>query len=65
MNEMPSRSTSIKAWPAQKATDIRRAIVEVEVIAKLLRQHQAAVELQPLRSRLHPGRRRPQRLAMF
>jgi hypothetical protein len=29
---------------AQKATDIRRAIVDVEVNAKLLREHQAAVE---------------------
>jgi hypothetical protein len=33
---------------AQKATDIRRVILDVEANAKLLREHQAAVELQLL-----------------
>jgi hypothetical protein len=33
---------------AQKATDIRRAIIDVEVNAKLLREHQSAIELQLL-----------------
>jgi hypothetical protein len=33
---------------AQKATDIRRVLADVEANAKLLRDHQAAVELQIL-----------------
>jgi hypothetical protein len=42
---------------ALKATDIRRAIVDVEVNAKLLREHQAAVELHLRKSPSVPSAR--------
>jgi hypothetical protein len=46
VSEIPIELDKHRGLAAQKATDIRRAIVDVEVNAKLLREHQAAVELQ-------------------
>jgi|ERR1700716_4056269 hypothetical protein len=37
-----------RGMAAQKATDIRRVVADVEANAKLLRDHQSAVELQLL-----------------
>jgi hypothetical protein len=48
MSEIPVELDKHRGMAAQKATDIRRAIVDVELNAKLLREHQAAVELQLL-----------------
>lgn len=48
MSEIPIELDKHRGMAAQKATDIRRAIVDVEVNAKLLRERQAAVEFQLL-----------------
>lgn len=48
MNETPVDLDSHRGMAAQKATDIRRVLTDVEINAKLLRDHQAAVELQLL-----------------
>jgi hypothetical protein len=48
MNETPIDLDKHRGMAAQKATDIRRALADVEANAKLLRDHQAAVELQLL-----------------
>jgi hypothetical protein len=48
MSEIPVELDKHRGMAAQKATDIRRAIGDVELNAKLLREHQAAVELQLL-----------------
>jgi hypothetical protein len=43
-----SISTGIAGMAAQKATDIRRILADVEANAKLLRDHQGVVEIQLL-----------------
>jgi hypothetical protein len=48
VSEIPIELDKHRGMAAQKATDIRRAIVDVELNAKLLREHQAAVEVQLL-----------------
>jgi hypothetical protein len=48
MNETPIDLDKHRGMAAQKATDIRRVLADVEANAKLLRDHQAAVELQLL-----------------
>ena len=48
MSEVPIELDKHRGMAAQKATDIRRVILDVETNAKLLREHQAAVELQLL-----------------
>ena len=48
MSETPIELDNHRGMAAQKATDIRRVLADVEANAKLLRDHQAAVELQLL-----------------
>jgi hypothetical protein len=48
VNEIPIELDKHRGMSAQKATDIRRSVHDVEVNAKLLREHQAAVERQLL-----------------
>jgi hypothetical protein len=48
VSEDPIELDKHRGLAAQKATDIRRVIHDVEANAKLLREHQAAVELQLL-----------------
>jgi hypothetical protein len=48
VNDIPIELDKHRGLAAQKATDIRRAVVDVETNAKLLREHQAAIELQLL-----------------
>jgi hypothetical protein len=48
MSETPIDLDKHRGLAAQKATDIRRVVADVEANAKLLREHQAAVELQLL-----------------
>ena len=48
MNENPIDLDKHRGMAEQKATDIRRVLADVEANAKLLRDHQAAVELQLL-----------------
>jgi hypothetical protein len=48
MSETPTDLDNHRGLAAQKATDIRRVVADVEANAKLLREHQAAVELQLL-----------------
>ena len=48
MNETPIELDKHRGMAAQKATDIRRALAEVEVNAKLLRDKQGVVEIQIL-----------------
>jgi hypothetical protein len=48
MNETPIDLDKHRGMAAQKATDIRRVVADVEAKAKLLHEHQAAVELQLL-----------------
>jgi hypothetical protein len=48
MSEGPIDLDSHRGMAAQKATDIRRVVADVEANAKLLRDHQAAVEMQLL-----------------
>jgi hypothetical protein len=46
MNDIPVDLDKHRGMAAQKATDIRRVLAEVEVNAKLLRDRQSAVEIQ-------------------
>jgi hypothetical protein len=48
VSEDPIELDKHRGLAAQKATDIRRVIHDVEANAKLLREHQAAVEIQLL-----------------
>lgn len=48
MSETPIDLDSHRGMAAQKATDIRRVLAEVEANAKLLRERQAALELELL-----------------
>jgi hypothetical protein len=48
MSESPIDLDKHRGMAAQKATDIRRVLADVEANAKLLRDHQAVVELQLL-----------------
>ena len=48
MTEIPIELDKHRGMAAQKATDIRRALAEVEVNAKLLRDKQGVVEIQLL-----------------
>jgi hypothetical protein len=48
MNETPVDLDKRRGMAAQKATDIRRVIAEVEANAKLLRDRQGVVEIQLL-----------------
>jgi len=50
LSETPIELDKHRGMAAQKATDIRRVIQDVEANAKLLREHQAAVELQLLKA---------------
>ncbi|THD59186.1 MAG: hypothetical protein E7813_25100 [Bradyrhizobium sp.] len=48
MNEHPVDLDKHRGMAAQKATDIRRILADVEANAKLLRDHQDVVEIQLL-----------------
>jgi len=48
MNEPPIELDRHRGMAAQKATDIRRVVADVETKAKLLRDHQSEVEIQLL-----------------
>ena len=48
MNETPIELDKHRGMAAQKATDIRRVLAEVEVNAKLLRDKQGVLEIQIL-----------------
>jgi hypothetical protein len=48
MNEIPVDLDKHRGMAAQKATDIRRLLADVEANAKLLRDRQGAVEIQLL-----------------
>jgi hypothetical protein len=48
MNETPVSLDKHRGMAAQKATDIRRVVAEVEANAKLLRDRQGVVEIQLL-----------------
>ena len=48
MNDNPIDLDSHRGMAAQKATDIRRVLADVEANAKILRDHQSAVEIQLL-----------------
>ena len=48
MSEAPIDLDNHRGMAAQKATDIRRVVADVEANAKLLRDRQAAVEMQLL-----------------
>jgi hypothetical protein len=48
MNDNPVDLDSHRGMAAQKATDLRRILGDVEANAKLLRDHQGVVELQLL-----------------
>ena len=48
MSETPIELDKHRGMAAQKATDIRRVLAEVEANAKLLRDRQGAVEIQLL-----------------
>jgi hypothetical protein len=48
MNDPPIDLDKHRGMAAQKATDIRRAIAEVEANAKLLRDKQGAIEIELL-----------------
>jgi hypothetical protein len=48
VSEVPIELDKHRGLAAQKATDIRRVILDVEANAKLLREHQAAAEVQLL-----------------
>ncbi|MGH6642300.1 MAG: hypothetical protein ACRED3_06335 [Bradyrhizobium sp.] len=48
MNEIPIELDKHRGMAAQKATDIRRVLADVEANAKLLRDKQGVVELQLL-----------------
>ena len=46
MNDNPIDLDSHRGMAAQKATDMRRVLADVEANAKILRDHQSAVEIQ-------------------
>jgi hypothetical protein len=46
MNDNPVDLDKHRGMAAQKVTDIRRAVADVEANAKLLREHQGVVEIQ-------------------
>ena len=46
MNDTPIELDKHRGMAAQKATDIRRVLADVEANAKLLRDHQGEVEIQ-------------------
>ena len=48
MNDIPIELDKHLGMAAQKATDIRRVVADVETKAKLLRDHQGVVEIQLL-----------------
>jgi hypothetical protein len=48
MNDNPVDLDKRRGMAAQKATDIRRILADVEANARLLRDHQGAVEIQLL-----------------
>lgn len=48
MNDNPVDLDKHRGMAAQKATDIRRVLADVESKARLLRDHQSAVEIQLL-----------------
>jgi hypothetical protein len=48
MSDDPINLDKHRGMAAQKATDIRRAVADIEANAKLLRDHQSAVEVQLL-----------------
>jgi hypothetical protein len=48
MNDNPVDLDKHRGMAAQKATDIRRILADVETTAKLLRDHQGVVEVQLL-----------------
>jgi hypothetical protein len=48
MNDIPIELDRHRGMAAQKATDIRRILADVETKAKLLRDHQGVVEIQLL-----------------
>jgi hypothetical protein len=48
MNDNPVDLDKHRGMAAQKATDIRRVLADVEANAKLLREHQSVVEIQLL-----------------
>src|SRR5258708_40021024 len=48
MNDIPIDLDKHRGMAAQKATDIRRVVADVETKAKLLRDHQGEVEIQLL-----------------
>ena len=48
MNDTPIELDKHRGMAAQKATDIRRILADVETKAKLLRDHQGVVEIQLL-----------------
>jgi hypothetical protein len=48
MNDIPVDLDKHRGMAAQKATDIRRILADVEANAKLLRDHQGVVEIQLL-----------------
>ena len=60
MNDTPIELDKHRGMAAQKATDIRRVIAEVEANAKLLRDTQGVVEVQLL-AVPRPGPKRRQR----
>jgi len=64
MNSEPLDLDKHRGMAAQKATDIRRALAEVETNARDLRDRQALLEEQLLSLPPRPGRRRPPRRAM-
>ena len=48
MSDLPIELDKHRGMAAQKATDIRRILADVEANAKLLRDHQGVVEIQLL-----------------
>ncbi len=63
MTETPIDLDKHRGMAAQKATDIRRVLADVEANAKLLRDHQGVVEIQLLAVPATSGPRRWQRRA--
>ena len=61
MDETPIDLDKHRGMAAQKATDMSRVLADVEANSKLLRDHQAAVELQLLAVPATSCPRRPQR----
>lgn len=48
MSDIPIELDRHRGMAAQKATDVRRVVADVEANAKLLRDHQGAVEIELL-----------------